>query len=130
MPKIRSTGSGSTLKSYYSHIELDGYSTENQKAAKTRRLEAAIKQAITNHRDSSTPYLLGDHEYTNSMAIRDGIIPCENNPQRGTLSKLSERFHGAATVTTGSLNPVTHCCKSCADKWHKHQEQRPGIRWA
>lgn len=68
--------------------------------------------------------------YTNADALRAGLIPCETDPRRGGLSYLSHTFHGIAAVTVGSFKGNRrHVCEECADKHHKHQERKEGVRW-
>lgn len=68
--------------------------------------------------------------WTNSDAIQAGIIPCETNPASGLLSRTGDQFHGRAVVTVGSQKGgMRHVCASCALKYHRHQEQRPGVKW-
>lgn len=68
--------------------------------------------------------------WTNSDAIQANIIPCETNPTTGGLSRASDQFHGRAVVTVGSQKgQMRHVCTSCALKHHKHQKQRPGVKW-
>lgn len=68
--------------------------------------------------------------YTNAAALRAGLTPCETDPARGGLSRTSHPFHGVAAVTVGSQRGnLRHVCEECAEKWHKHQERRGGVRW-
>lgn len=66
----------------------------------------------------------------NGDAIREGIIPCETNPETGALSRTGERFHGRATATVGSQKGnLRHACADCARRHHKLQKQRTGVLW-
>lgn len=97
---------------------------------RAERLERAIQLALTTFAEPDPPPQLYDDGYTNGMAIRAEIFPCETDPRTGNLSKLGDPFHASATVTAGSKVELTRCCRSCAAKWHWHKEQREGIRWA
>lgn len=68
--------------------------------------------------------------YTNGKAIRSGLTPCETNPATGQLSYCREPFHARATVTVGSSKgTLRHVCMECANRYHKDQVVRHGIKW-
>ena len=68
--------------------------------------------------------------FTNATAIRQGMVPCETNPDTGKLSMLHEVFHAQAVTTTGSMKgSKRHVCESCADKHHGLQHHQRGVKW-
>lgn len=58
---------------------------------------------------------------TNADAIRSGLIPCETNPDTGTLSRTADPFHALATYTVGRSKPRRHVCNGCRLKYHSIQ---------
>lgn len=67
---------------------------------------------------------------TNGQAIRNGLIPCETDPDTGHLSRTTWPFHAVATYTTGSARGgFRHVCAGCLERHHKGLRVRSGIRW-
>jgi len=67
---------------------------------------------------------------TNAVVIRQGKIPCETNPDNGSLSRLSDPFHRLATLTVGSQKGnKRHVCEDCQRHYHEHQKCVGGVMW-
>lgn len=58
---------------------------------------------------------------TNAQAMRAGKVPCEWNPWKGCLSRLSDGWHGKAALIGGKVSKESvrqdrqlRVCRDCA----------------
>lgn len=78
---------------------------------------------------------------TNRDALKQGVIPCESNPENGELSYTFNTFHAAATLTIKIIDGIdskldvhekyVHLCFDCAvTHFKKCHDWQSRIVWA
>lgn len=92
----------------------------------------ATETQTTNKQGSSTPVVVGwSFDTTNGELIRQGLIPCEVNPDTGGLSRTGDPAHALAVFTiTGKGFESRHVCRECALKFYSNRPIKEGVLWS